>query len=78
LIWVHSFTSLDDYVQSIRAEDTPAAPTGKDAETSASGASKKRKAETQVSRGAQKLQKTDTSKMQKLTAFFGKKPAATK
>jgi hypothetical protein len=77
-----SFTELDKYVGSIQQEDIPVAVVPKKgknqssapkAETSGAG-SKKRKAETQPSRGAQKLQKTDTSKMTKLTSFFGKKP----
>lgn len=74
LLKSYDFGSLDAYVRTIRAEDTPTASTTKDTNSAAAGASKKRKAETQVSRGAQKLMKTDTSKMTKLTSFFGKKP----
>ncbi|PVG00345.1 hypothetical protein CPB86DRAFT_729439 [Serendipita vermifera] len=86
LLKSYDFTELDKYVGTIQKEELPAVAVSKKGnsqsstskasktETSAAG-SKKRKAETQVSRGAQKLQKTDTSKMTKLTSFFTKKPA---
>jgi ribonuclease H2 subunit B len=74
-----SFGVLNKYVLSIRAQDLPSKPPRKASSSTTNekgaGGSKKRKAETQSSRGAQKLLKTDTSKMQKLTSFFGKKPA---
>jgi ribonuclease H2 subunit B len=79
LLCSFSFGVLNKYVRSIRDQDLPSKPITKASSSMANGkgaeGSKKRKAETQSSRGAQKLLKTDTSKMQKLTSFFGKKPA---
>ncbi|KAG8758210.1 hypothetical protein FRC14_000515 [Serendipita sp. 396] len=70
-----SFKSLDQHLRSIQAADVGVSHAeGKGKSTAAGG--KKRKADTQTSRGVQKLQKTDTSKMNKLTSFFQKKSTA--
>lgn len=80
LLQSYDFTSLDAYTRTIRASDTQTTSSDAKQSSNTEGAtnSKKRKADTQVSKGAQKLQKTDTSKMPKLTSFFTKKPATSK
>ncbi|KAG8854032.1 hypothetical protein FRB91_004140 [Serendipita sp. 411] len=75
LLKLYDFKSLDQHLRSIQAADVGVSHAeGKGKSTAAGG--KKRKADTQTSRGVQKLQKTDTSKMNKLTSFFQKKSTA--
>ena len=78
-----SFTTLEAHLESLEPDAfLPAASstangkrdTGKKGPAAAgpNGNPKKRKAETQASNGVKKLQRTDTTGMNKLTSFFAK------
>jgi ribonuclease H2 subunit B len=78
-----SFTTLEDHLKSLEPDAfLPTASstadgkgdTGKkgSAAAGANGNPKKRKAESQASNGVKKLQRTDTTRMNKLTSFFAK------
>jgi len=84
LLASYSFASLEAHLKSLETDaslpstlSTLSTANGKGDGTGKKGAgangnSKKRKAETQASNGVKKLQKTDTTRMNKLTSFFAK------
>jgi hypothetical protein len=70
---------LDAYLQSMREEDMALAPADakkpkkkKEAETKAKAGDKKRKNTSMSSQGVEKLKKTNTAGMPKLSKFFKK------
>lgn len=76
--WPSSFTTLEAHLESLEPDALlPANGKGDtskkgSAAAGANGNPKKRKAETQASNGVKKLQRTDTTGMNKLTSFFAK------
>jgi len=67
------FRLLDEYIEKIREEDAARLSLKPTKKTKANGTeSAKRKAANQISRGADKLKKADTSRMNKLSSFFQK------